>query len=296
MTAPAPDLFEAERQRLTALAYRMLGEVAAAEDLVQEVWIRWSKEPGDDIDNPSAWLHRVTTRLAIDALRSARKRREIYVGPWLPEPLMDDAGPSSEDSFALAQECQLALLWAMERLTPLERAAYILRQAFDADYAELAKALGRSEAACRQLVSRASRQIKSNRPRFQSDPQEAELMLARFAQATMTQDHDTVLSLLAPDATAISDGGGKVRAAFRPLVGADEVAQVILAIASKQTDHTGLRPVRVNGVPGLAILEGGDNDMIFTLTTNADGLIDWIYILRNPDKLPPRPATKNAAH
>lgn len=285
MNSPALDLFEAERQRLTALAYRMLGEVAAAEDLVQEVWIRWSKAAGQGIDNPAAWLHRVTARLAIDALRSARKRREIYVGPWLPEPLIDGVATGGEDRFALAQECELALLWAMERLTPEERAAFVLRQVFDADYAELARVLNRSEAACRQLVSRARKQVRSARPRFRPDPEETATVLARFSQATMTQDHATVLSLLAPDVTAISDGGGKVRAAFRPLEGAEEVAQVILSVAAKQPDNSGLRAVRVNGAPALAILERGDRDMIFTLTTNAEGLVDWIYILRNPDKL-----------
>lgn len=287
MTAPAaPDAFDAERQRLTALAYRMLGEIAAAEDLVQEVWIRWNRAEQGTIDNPAAWLHRVTTRLAIDALRSAQKRREVYVGPWLPEPLLSEVGPDSEDRFALAQEAELALLWAMERLTPHERAAFILRQVFDADYAELARVLDRSEDACRQLVSRASRQVRTEKPRFQPDHAETETLLARFASAAMAQDHATVLTLLAPDVTAISDGGGKARAAFRPLVGADEVTQVVLSIAAKQPPGIGIRPLYANGRPALAILQGGDSDMVMTLTTNAQGQIDWIYIMRNPDKLP----------
>ncbi|OAN79156.1 hypothetical protein A8B82_08460 [Sulfitobacter sp. EhC04] len=288
MTATTLDIFETERPRLIAVAYRMLGERAAAEDIVQEVWLRWSEAAVSDIVTPAGWLHRVTTRLAIDALRSARHRREVYVGPWLPEPLVQGSHDSSEDSFALAQECQLALLWAMERLTPEERAAFILRQVFEADYSELAELLGRSEAACRQLVSRAGRQLRSVRPRFRPDPEQTATMLARFVKAAAAQDHDAVLSLLAPDVTAISDGGGKVRAFHRPLLGAEEVAQVLLSIAAKQAASIGLKVVDANGTPALAILDGAEYDMIFTLTTNLEGLIDWIYIMRNPDKLPPR--------
>ena len=157
---------------------------------------------------------------------------------------------------------------------------------FDTGYAELADILDKTEAACRQLVSRAAKQIKTEQPRFQPDPKETAMVLARFAQATAAQDHETVLALLAPDVVAISDSGGKVRAAFRPLHGPQEVAQVTLAVAAKYTDRTGLRVVSANGAPALAILEGGDSDMIYTVTTNAEGLIDWIYVMRNPDKLP----------
>ncbi len=174
----------------------------------------------------------------------------------------------------------------MERLTPEERAAFILRQMFDTDYAELAGILDRSEVACRQLVSRASKQVKSEKPRFEPNPDEIAALLAKFTQATTAQDHATVLSLLASDVVAISDGGSNARAAFRPLVGAKEVAQVILSIALKKTNLTGLKVIRANHSPALAILEGGPDDMIYTLTTNEDGLINWIYTMRNPDKLP----------
>lgn len=286
MTTDTVDNFESERQRLIALAYRMLGERAAAEDVVQEVWLRWSRAAPKGVANPKAWLHRVTARLAIDALHSARWRREVYVGPWLPEPLVREVDQSSEDSFALAQECELALLWAMERLTPEERAAFILRQVFDTDYSELADILDKSETTCRQLVSRAARNVKSERPRFEADPSEVSAMLARFVQATAAQDHAAVLALLAPDVVAVSDGGGKVRAALRPLCGAEEVAHVILSVAAKSPVASGIRPVAANGIPALAVLEGGPDDMICTLTTNTDGLIDWIYVMRNPEKLP----------
>ncbi len=286
MTTDAQDPFQQERQRLIALAYRMLGERAAAEDVVQDVWLRWSGAAHQDIENPAAWLHRVTTRAAIDALRSARNRRETYIGPWLPEPLVAETDQSGEDRFAMAQECHLALLWAMERLTPEERAAFILRQVFDTEYSELADILNKSEAACRQLVSRAARQVKSQKPRFVPDPAETAALLGKFAQATLAQDHATVLSLLAPDVVAISDGGGKVSSAFRPLVGPQEVAQVILSIVSKKAGIKGLKLIRANHAPALAILEGGPDDMIYTITSNEDGLINWIYSMRNPDKLP----------
>jgi RNA polymerase sigma-70 factor (ECF subfamily) len=285
MSSQRLDQCEAERQNLISLAYRMLGERAAAEDVVQEAWIRWSKSGGDQIECPGAWLHRVTSRIAIDVLRSAKQRRETYVGPWLPEALFAGETNSGIDDFELAQECELALLWAMERLTPEERAAFILRQAFDAEYTELAAVLSRTEAACRQLVSRARQKVKSARPKYDPDPQETAEMLAQFAQATVAQDHATVLSLLAPDVTAISDGGGKVRAAFRPLVGDSEVAQVFLSIVAKQAQTTLPRLVRANGLPALAILDGSQSDMVFTVTVNDDGLIDWIYLLRNPEKL-----------
>lgn len=298
MTTSALDRFIAERQRLTALAYRMLGERSAAEDVVQEVWLRWSRAAEQGVANPGAWLHRVTTRLALDALRSARWRREVYVGPWLPEPLVAEFEDSSEDAFALAQECRLALLWAMERLSPEERAAFILRRVFDTDYSELADILDKTEVACRQLVSRAARKVKSAQPSFKPDTKEIQQMLLRFSQAAVAQDHKAVLSLLSPDVVSISDGGGRVRAALRPLVGAEEVAQVILAVAAGKVSRSqDVRIVDANGTPALAVLSGSNDDMLFTLTINENGLIEWIYMMRNPEKLPvtrsPKPGDKH---
>jgi len=185
----------------------------------------------------------------------------------------------------LAQECHLALLWAMERLGPEERAAFLLRRVFDADYAEIAATLGRSEAACRQMVSRAGARLRAARPRFAPDADAVRAALDRFARAAMAQDHAAVLAMLAPDVTAISDGGGKARAALRPLEGAAEVAQVILAVAAKRGPVVP-RLVRANGAPALAVLEGGAQDVLYTLTLDVQGRIDWIYVMRNPDKLP----------
>lgn len=278
------DIFERQRPVLLSLAYRMLGERAAAEDIVQEAWLCWAGTERVHIEVPEAWLRQVTTRLAIDELRSARARREVYVGPWLPEPI--EAEDAQASGFERAQDCELALLWAMERLTPEERAAFILREAFDADYAEIAKSLGKTEAACRQLVSRAKRALHRAGPRFDAPPEEVRDLLRRFAQAAVSQDRAQVMALLAPDALAMSDGGGFVRAALRPLMGAADVAQVMMAISSRSMASDAARAVTLNGRPGLAILAGSERDMVFTLAPDADGRIAWIYIMRNPAKLP----------
>ncbi len=246
------------------------------------------------IRTPVAWLKRVTTRLAIDALRSLKARREVYVGPWLPEPLL--AAPSSltdpaaapEDALALAQECELALLWTMERLAPEERAAFILRTAFDADYSDIAQTLGKTEVASRQLVSRAARRVRDGAPRYDAPKEERAAMLARFSRACAEQDRETVLSLLAPDALSLTDGGGKVRAALRPLTHAAEIATVFLEVARRHVANTPLIPPQVvlaNGAPAFARLNSPADPTLMTLTTDASGLIDWIYVMRNPDKL-----------
>lgn len=286
MTGGALDVFEAERPSLIALAYRMLGEKAAAEDIVQETWLRWSAQDTDGIKSAAAWLRRTAANIAIDVLRSAKARREVYPGPWLPEPLLADTADNQEDIFAKARECQLALLWAMERLSAEERAAFVLRKAFDADYADIAGVLGKSEAACRQLVSRASKRVQEVAPRFTPSAAEKAAVLANFARAVAARDHAAVLSLLAPDVVAVSDGGGKALAARNELHGADRVSRFLVGIASKAQRGGGVRKITVNGDPALAILEGGTRDLIGTVAVNENGLITWIYILRNPDKFP----------
>ena len=285
MQAEKLAVFEAERPNLISIAYRMLGEKAAAEDIVQEAWILWAENGGEHLRSPQAWLRTVTTRLAIDALRSARARRERYVGPWLPEPLIEGSAPSPEDIFAKARECELALLWAMERLSEEERAAFILREVFDAGYDELATVLGKSEAACRKLVSRAKQNIREARPRFVAEEPAHLDAVSRFVQACSSGDHQTVLSLLAPDVRAVSDGGGKRRAALRVLSGQVEVAQVLLTLAAKLEFMPPPKPVRVNGRTGFAILNGSEDDMLYSVSFDESGRISWIYMMRNPDKL-----------
>lgn len=277
-------LFEEQRPRLLSLAYRMLGEVQAAEDIVQDAWLKWSSAVHADIQNVQAWLTQVVTRLAIDQLRSARARREIYIGPWLPEPIVEpQAGPGA--ALELAQECELALLWSLERLAEEERAAYLLSQVFDTSYADIAQALNKSEAACRQLVSRARQRVLDASPRFDTSAQQLEQAMIRFASAAASGDQAAVVKLLAPDVVALSDGGGVVTAARIPLLGPGRVAQVFTHITSKQAALDGVELLRLNGQPALVRLQGDDGDMVFTVRLNAEGFICWLYTLRNPAKL-----------
>lgn len=277
--------FEAERPRLMSLCYRMLGERAAAEDAVQECWIRWAG--ADSVANPQAWLTRVATRIALDMLRSARARRERYVGPWLPEPLVVSGDNPAEDALAQAQACSLALLWAMERLEPAERAALILREAMDCDYGQIAETLGKSQAACRQLVSRARRRLpETGVPLTRAAPAQVSDLLSRFLAAVRSGDVAAARALLSPEAVSISDGGARARAARRPLVGAEEIAGVMLAVAERQGD-VALEPCMANGLPAVLLRRTGALDAVITLVPAADGRIGWLYILRAPEKLAP---------
>ncbi|MFT4520933.1 MAG: RNA polymerase sigma-70 factor (ECF subfamily) [Halioglobus sp.] len=280
--------FQTRRSQLLSLAYQMLGELAAAEDIVQEAWLRWNKTDHDDIRSPDAWLTSVVTRLSIDQLRSARNRRESYTGTWLPEPIVEKTdGPAG--LLELAQNCELALLWALERLSEEERAAFLLRKVFDTDYVDIAAVLERSEDACRQLVSRAGRAVQDQTPKYLSSPAQLEEMMLKFVIAAAAGDKQAVLELLAPDVVAVSDGGGVVRAALIPLEGADKVAQVMTHIASKGHRERGKGALpelaRVNGRPAFVQMGGTEQDMIFTLRLNEAGQICWIYTLRNPVKL-----------
>lgn len=280
--------FEAERQQLTSLCYRMLGERASAEDAVQDTWLRWMRADHANVLSPSAWLRRAATNIAIDALRSARIRRETYVGPWLPEPLLQTE-TSPEDDFALAQECELALLWAMERLGEEERAAFILREAFDASYAEISQSLNKSEAACRQLVSRAHKKLQASGPRFDATPDEVRDLIGRFFAAAMAEDFEASLSLFADNAVAISDGGRKARAARRILVGPEDIVQVLMAVWRRTAQESGwsIEPSTANRGPAMIRRVEGKIDFVLTLAPDEAGKIAWLYVMLNPDKLPP---------
>lgn len=286
------EAFEACRPRLTALAYRMLGERMAAEDVVQDAWLRWQGVDHAGIRSAEAWLTTATTRLAIDALRQAKARRETYVGPWLPEPLLDDPATDFTARIETSQQAELALMWAMEFLTPDERAAFILREAFDAEYGAIAEALGRSEAACRQLVSRARRKTGEGPARTGAGREAVMTLLIQLLEANASGDLDRIAELLAEDVVAISDGGGKASAALRPLYGVAETAQVMHALATRKLAGVDPLLLTVNGQPAVAVLEGGELDFISTVVpSRADpSRIGWIYTMRNPDKLPPRPA------
>ncbi|WP_300543092.1 RNA polymerase sigma factor SigJ [Maricaulis sp.] len=292
MTSAASDLpvFQAERPRLLAIAYRMLGERMVAEDVVQEVWLRWDGADRTQIDNPQAWLTSATTRLAIDALRKARVRRETYSGPWLPEPWLEDPSANFAERVETAQQAELALLWAMEALTPDERAAFILHDAFDTGYAGIAAILDKSEPACRQLVTRARRKTRDSAARPGSAPDSIMTLLARIMTAYAKGDLAAIAALLAEDVLAISDGGGKVRAALRPLMGTAETAQVMHALATRKPPSRPPDVLWINGCPAIGILEGGAEDFIMTVTParSDSGRIGWIYVMRNPEKLPRR--------
>lgn len=281
------DVFEAERSRLIALCYRMLGERAGAEDAVQDTWLKWAAADRDRIANPAAWLRRVATNIAVDSLRSARSRREVYVGPWLPEPLIEGDAHDAASHFELAQECELALLWAMERLSERERAAFILREAFDASYAEIARSLETSEAACRQLVSRSQKKLQESGPRFDATPEEVADLSERFFRAVMADDHEAALELMTPQTVAISDGGANRRAARRPLVGGPEILQVFQTLRERAGRQEGwtMRMGDANGKPALLRYRFGLLDSITTLAPDDSGRIAWVYMLLNPDKL-----------
>lgn len=282
--------FERHRSRLFGLAYRMLGQRAEAEDLVQDAWLRWQDSDRAGIVQPEAWLVTTATRLAIDRLRRLRVEREHYVGFWLPEPLVQpwtETAPSAEDLLERAHNVSTALLFVLEQLTPEERAAFLLREVFDADYAEVAQALGRSEAACRQLVHRARAHVKAGRPRFEAPAQAHAELLRRFAQAVQGGDLAQIQALFAPDAALISDGGGKVASFGQVLETGRRLALLYFATARRlrrDGQLQSLHLVRVNGLPGLVRCVDGEVESVQTLLVE-DGLIQRIYTLRNPDKL-----------
>ncbi|MDO8212974.1 RNA polymerase sigma-70 factor [Conexibacter sp. CPCC 206217] len=266
-----------------AVAYRMLGSVAEAEDVVQEALLRLHGASG--VENPEAFLTTVTTRLAIDVLRSARMRRETYVGAWLPEPLVGGE-PDPAVRVEADETISLAFLTLLERLGPEERAVLVLREAFDWEFAEIAAALGKSEPACRQLLSRARRRIDAERPRFEAEPEQREALAARFLAAARGGDVEGLLALLAPDAVLTGDGGGKARALPAPLVGAASVARALAAFARMGAEWgIVLEPVTVNGQPGVRA-RTGDGAVVSILGIDVEGgRVVRLHSIVNPDKL-----------
>jgi len=280
----ATELFEGERRRLTRLSYRMLGSLAEAEDAVQDAWLRWSAVDPETIDQPQAWLVRVTTRLCLDRLKSARARRETYVGPWLPEPLVEDV---AVDPLERAEDVSVAFLLALQRLSPLERAVFLLHDVFDQDYAAVAESLGRSEPACRQLAARARQHVRDARPRFHVSDEEAGRLAGAFLQAAASNDMSAIASLLTEDAVLISDGGGKRKAALRPMIGREDVLGLLRGLAWRHDRWANLetaRVARINGLPGL-VLQLDDGLATVSFEVSEDGRISAIYIVRNPEKL-----------
>jgi RNA polymerase sigma-70 factor, ECF subfamily len=277
--------FEELRPLLFAIAYRILGSVAEAEDAVQETWLRYQSSTTQPT-SPKAFLSAVVTRISIDVLRSARVRRENYVGPWFPEPLLTDPYEDPERSAELADSLSMAALLLLERLTPLERAVFVLREVFGFSFPEVAVAVGRSEAACRQLAVRARRHMDLGRPRFEADRREREELAARFFDALRDGDVDGLRELLAADVQLVGDGGGKAPGLARSVIGTDKVARVLASgFPVLLRIDARVEPHEVNGQPG-AILRDRDGQVLATMTLDVlGGRIQTIRAVINPDKL-----------
>ncbi|MGK5627520.1 RNA polymerase sigma-70 factor [Streptomyces sp. URMC 123] len=279
--------FEAHRPLLIGVAYRMLGRVADAEDVVQEAWLRWSGTDRGAVREPRAYLVRVTTRLAIDRLRQLSSRKEAYVGPWLPEPIVTeyaDTVPDAADRAVLADSVSLAVLVVLESLSPLERAVFVLREAFGFPYGEIATVLDRSEAAVRQLGGRARRHVAERKPRFTVDPDQQRNLTERFLAAATGGDLGALLDLLAPDVRLVADSGGKAKAPLRVLVSADHVGRFLCGAARKSPPGMEVAFREINGAPAALLLTDGTPDAVVSLTV-VDGLITCVHLLVNPDKL-----------
>ncbi|WP_406100383.1 RNA polymerase sigma-70 factor [Streptomyces sp. NBC_01013] len=281
------DVFEEHRPVLIGVAYRMLGRIADAEDVVQEAWLRWSAASREDVREPRAFLVRIVTRLAVDRLRQLGTRREAYVGPWLPEPLVTDFGPTVPDTAeqaVLAESVSVAVLIVLESLSPLERAVFVLREAFGFPYAEIAAALDRTEAAVRQLGGRARRHVEERKPRYDVDPAQRRDLTERFLAAAAGGDIAELLVLLAPDVRLVGDSGGKAKAPLRILQSADKVGRFLFAVAHGQIPDLSIRFLELNGGLAALVLSGDKPDSVVQVDVR-NGVIQCVYIVRNPDKL-----------
>ena len=280
------DAFEAARGRLFGLAYRMLGSRADAEDVVQETYVRWHQAPRDTIRQPAAWLVTTATRLSIDRLRAARTAREAYSGPWLPDPLLGAAPPSPDHHLEFASDLSQAFLLLLERLAPEERAAFLLHDVFDTGYADIARTLGKSEQACRQIVHRARQRVRGTQRRFEASADGHRQLLDTFTAALQAQDEAALLQLFTPDVVWTADGGGVVHASPRPIEGAQRVARLALGLQRIYDRHgVALEHAWVNGQPGLVLRAEGQVRATFAIDTD-DGRIAGVYVVLNPAKLP----------
>ena len=277
------DPFEANRRLLFDVAYRMTGSVADAEDLVQEAWLRWAGADRSGVEHPKAYLVRTVTNLALNRLRSAQARREAYVGPWLPEPLLTT--PDIAEEAELADSISMAMLVVLETLSPVERAVFLLREVFGFSHAEIALAVDRPEATVRQISHRAREHVQARRPRYDADRAEHRRITEEFRAACAGRDLNALMAMLAPDVTAWTDGGGKVQAALRPLHGPDHVARWILGVLAKpESADVELVPAEMNGEPGLLLMVGGEPVGAIGLDV-LGGQVAAMRLIVNPDKL-----------
>lgn len=286
-------VFEALRPRLFLIAYRMLGMRADAEDIVQDAWLRFSASAHEEFRSAEAWLVTVTTRLAIDRLRSRKNERESYTGWWIPEPVVEMNEDTPEKAAELASEVSVAMLWVLERLTPEERAAFLMRKVFDRDYDELAAMLNKTQAACRQLVHRAEERIRQERPRFTVSKNVHRAVLDNFMQAAASADRAAMKALLSADVEYRADGGGKVPSLHKLLVGTGRVAGLYWAVENAFPDRVFYKMARVNGEPGLIRYIDGKVESVQSFCID-EGQISRIYVVRNPEKLQSIPSLSRA--
>jgi RNA polymerase sigma-70 factor (ECF subfamily) len=293
MTTPTERALRYDRDHarsLRALAYRMLGSRTDAEDIVQEAWLRWAQVDESTVEHAGAYLSRLVTNLCLDKLGSAAAKRERYVGVWLPEPLLDeDWSPGPEAQAEFAQDVSVAFMLALERLSPLERAVFLLHEVFDLDFDEIGRRLERSPAACRQLASRARNHVKADYARREVEEEERERLFGAFSEAVRNLDVDALAKVLTEDAVMLSDGGGKVLAVPRPLHGGALVAKAFIGFAILPTSHWRLEPARINGLPGCLVFDDATGQLVQTIalapSATEPGRIGALYIQRNPDKL-----------
>ena len=273
------DAFVTHRNLLFTVSYEMLGSAADAEDVLQEVWLRWAEVDTADVRDPRAYLVRMATRLSLNRLRTLSRRREDYVGTWLPEPVL--TAPDVADDVALADSVSTAMLLVLETLPPTERAVFVLREVFDVPYTEIAEAVEKSEAAVRQIASRARTHVAERRPRASVSTAERDAVIAKFRAATSTGDLQGLMDVLAPDVVLMTDGGGRVKAALNPIFGRDKVFRFLTAVTP---DALELEPVWLNGSPAIQFVVAGQRDGVGTMLVE-DGVVTRLFLVRNPDKL-----------
>lgn len=276
------EIFDKHRSRLFGIAYRMLGTRDDAEDIVQEAYIRWHKADNEEIESPEAWLVTVTTRLSIDRLRKASAERESYIGPWLPEPILTD--PSPEENAEIASDLSLAFMTLLERLSPVERAVFLLHDIFDCAYSEIARITDKSEAAVRQMIHRARDRVRNDKPRFEANEAERSRLIRKFTRAAFAGDQQTLLSMFADDVALTSDGGGVVNAARRTIYGAKRLTNLYMTAIAKNSDRLKARLVNINGETGVLEYADGEPFSVSAFTFK-NGRITAIYRVMNPEKL-----------
>jgi RNA polymerase sigma-70 factor (ECF subfamily) len=277
-------IFERHRPRLTGVAYRMLGTAAEAEEVVQDAWLRWNDTDAAALDNSEAWLVTVTTRLAIDRLRAAKAQREQYIGLWLPEPLLTESPATPEEIHELSDDVSVAFLALLERLAPEARAAFLLREVFDTDYQQVAEAIGKSEAACRQIVHRAKAQLREARPRYAVSRDSHRRLLDSFAEALRRGSYDEINALLAEDAVLIGDGGGRVSSFPEPLAGGWRIAKLLHAAQARYGEGQRIELVLINGQAALLRYIDGALESAQSYETDGERIVA-VQVQRNPDKL-----------